>query len=107
MANENLLPSDPAARQARQQEREDRPRSITCGYCECVVARDGGVIRTSDRAKDLNRQEDRIDALKRQVAKLETELSEAIGKLAVVEAATRASDEETGEGLAARHGWAR
>ncbi len=104
---DDLLPPDPnAARRQLQADREDRPRSIVCSYCECTVARDGGVIRTSDRAKALNRQEDRIDALLTENTRLTTELTAAAAKIAEYDRAQR-EQSESGAGLSQRQGWAR
>jgi len=59
---------------------------ITCGYCDCQLAADGGVLRTSDRVKALNKQEERIDALKADLARLEGELVTARGELTTLKA---------------------
>lgn len=65
-------------------------RKITCGYCDCILAADGGVLRVSDRVKVLNRQEEKIEALKAEGARLESELNTVRGELATATAALQA-----------------
>lgn len=69
-----------------------RPSRITCDYCQCSLAADGGVLVTSDRAKDLNRLEERIEVLTREISghqatiqALTTERDEARSALAAIE----------------------
>lgn len=71
------LPPAPVAPPARTDGGNDRPKSVVCDFCQCRVARDGGVLETSDRAREYRRSEDRIDALKSDVARLEAELATA------------------------------
>lgn len=85
MPDPNIPPSGaPAA--VIEQPSQPSNRKITCGYCECVLALDGGVLRTSERVKALNAQEDRIEKLKLQLAQLETDLTAARAEVATAQA---------------------
>jgi hypothetical protein len=57
---EDLLPPNnppaPSPVPARQ------PSRIVCDCCGCSLALDGGVLKTSDRAKGYNTLQDRLDA---------------------------------------------
>lgn len=44
-----------------------RRGGIECAFCECQIAPDGGVIKTSERARALAKAEDTIAALKSQL----------------------------------------
>lgn len=89
MADPNIPPSGAPAAVIEQPQPSNR--KITCGYCECVIASDGGVLRTSERVKALNAQEDRIEKLKLQLAQLETDLGTARAELATAQAALQAA----------------
>jgi uncharacterized small protein (DUF1192 family) len=80
---------------------EPRPtpgRKITCAYCECVLADDGGVLRTSERVKALNKQEERIETLKSEIERLERDLTAARDQVstltAQIQAASRPDDSD-------------
>lgn len=53
-----------------------RRGGIECGFCECQVAPDGGILRTSDRARKLAKADDLIGDLRETIKALEKELSE-------------------------------
>lgn len=83
--NESLVPG--AAAVAAAAAVEPAPaRHVKCAYCECVLAADGGVIRTSERVRALNKQEDRIEQLRIDLAKVEGDLTTARAELATAQA---------------------
>lgn len=63
-----------------------KPSKVRCDYCECQLGADGGVLRVSERAKELNRQDERIENLKRDISKLQGELDTAKADLAAARA---------------------
>lgn len=70
------------------------PRRIVCDCCGCQLASDGGVLKTGDRAKEFQKADDTIDALKREVARLESELSTARTKIAELTPPARAARDD-------------
>jgi hypothetical protein len=55
---DDLLPPAPTPLPA------DRPRKLTCEFCECQLAPNGDVMSVSDRAKTYRDLKDKLDALK-------------------------------------------
>lgn len=57
------MPDDPVINPPRPDPPEPEPsrkRRIRCDFCECELAADGGVLRTSEKAKQLERAEKEI-----------------------------------------------
>lgn len=83
--SESLIPNTPPA--PAPAAAVERSHNVTCGYCECRLAADGGVLRISERVKALNKQEERIEQLRSDVTKLQADLDAANTALAEARAA--------------------
>lgn len=64
---------------------------IECGFCGCGLGADGGVLKTSTRARELARIDEKIERLEGELAtargrvtELTGELAAAVAKLAAV-----------------------
>lgn len=68
-----------------------RTAGVTCEFCECGLAGDGAVLKTSARARQLARIDEKIEKLEQdkatalaRVTELETQLAAALAKLAAI-----------------------
>lgn len=52
-----------------------RRGGIECAFCECQIAPDGGVLKTSDRARALAKSADTIADLRATIADLKAEIA--------------------------------
>lgn len=43
--------------------REERPKSVTCEFCECVLFASGEVKKKSDKAKAMEKAQDKLEAI--------------------------------------------
>jgi hypothetical protein len=69
MANELLPPEPPEPPPS------SRRSAIVCEFCECKLTASGDILKMSDRAKALRKQEDTIDGLTADVQRLTSELA--------------------------------
>jgi len=74
MSTETLLPTSTPT-PTPEPTRSTAARKITCGYCDCVLADDGGVLRSSERVKALNKQEETIEKLRSDLTKAQDALT--------------------------------
>jgi len=95
MAEPQLLPSDPAPDDSPRRRPSSPP--VTCAFCGCVIAADGGVLRTGDRAKSLVKLEDKIEGERARVESLERQLGEARARVAELEAAASDDDDDAAD----------
>lgn len=65
-------------------------RRITCDFCGCQVAPDGGVLRTSDRARALRDLEDDLTAERAALAASAAEVARLTEELRAAAAARQA-----------------
>lgn len=100
--SDTLIPSAAVAAVVETPAPASRTAKITCGYCDCTLAADGGVLRVSERSKDLNRQDEKLENLRAKIAQLETELSTAHAEKATAQgrcAELEAALKRTGKAL--------
>lgn len=91
MSTEALLPNSTPVVVTTDTTPARRTTKLTCGYCDCVLAEDGGVLRISDRVKQLNRQEETIENMRADVTRLQSELATATAELTAAREAIAAA----------------
>lgn len=53
-----------------------RAKNVTCGFCGCTLAADGGIVKTSEYQQKLLRSEDKLADANREVEKLLSQITE-------------------------------
>lgn len=71
MAVENSITENPNPEPVATQ----KGKSVVCGFCDCTVAPDGGVIRTSERQQKLLKLEQSLADAREEVDKLKRDLA--------------------------------
>jgi hypothetical protein len=57
-------------------ERKGRPTRVRCDFCECELGADGGVLKTSEKARKLEGAEREINDLQGRLATKQQELED-------------------------------
>jgi hypothetical protein len=57
-------------------EKKGRPVRVRCDFCECELGADGGVLKTSEKARKLERAEREINDLQGRLATAKQELED-------------------------------
>lgn len=72
------MPDDPIINPPKPEPEPEpsRKRRIRCDFCECELASDGGVLRTSEKAKLLERAEREINDLQGRLETAQHDLEE-------------------------------
>jgi len=65
----------------------------TCEFCGCSLAADGAVLKTSDKARQLARIDEKVERLETDLAAARARVTEAEGQLAAAVAELRALKE--------------